>query len=129
MSGAASILIVDDDDDICGAVGCFLELHGYEVVFAHDGIEALQMLDGQGSVRLILVDLMMPGMSGDELIRALRESRHAALPLVVMSGQGNVREQARRLGVHDFLLKPVEPRELLDVVQRFADPFHGASAR
>ena len=87
------ILVVDDDKDIVGAIAKLLEMEGYKVIKAYDGLEALEKLT-ENSIQLILIDVMMPkldGLSTMMKIRATEKSLYLCFPL-------NLRIQIRCLG-------------------------------
>lgn len=119
------VLVVDDDPDVRSVLAMLLGLHGYDVVEAEGGAEALSHIDGHGVPSLILLDLRMPGMSGEELLEALRARMAAAKrrrpPIVVLSGDVGLGGRAGALGVDAMLQKPVDLTELLDTVARLAD--------
>jgi two-component system cell cycle sensor histidine kinase/response regulator CckA len=113
------ILVVDDEASIREATGSLLELHGYCVVLATDGKEALSaFLQHQGDVRLVLTDIMMPKMDGLALIRSVRLLA-PALPIIATSGldQSQNAEELARLGVGQVLAKPFVPAQLLKAIQ------------
>ncbi len=120
MTAAAtrSVLVVDDDPDICEVIQTVLEVHGYRVVTARDGVDALEQLRAGERPSMIILDLMMPRMNGlqfrDEQTRdpALR-----AIPVLVLTGDGRADAKAAALGV-EGLRKPVELATLLDAVRR-----------
>lgn len=117
-----SVMIVDDDLDIGITMQLALETHGYHVVVAHDGAEALQELGASELPCLILLDLMMPGMNGQQFRTAqLRDPALAAIPVVVLSGDYKIDERAAELGV-EGLSKPIQLLELLAKVEQFCGP-------
>lgn len=111
------ILIIDDDVQICEALGKFLRRQGHDVVTATDGklglAAALERPD------LIICDLAMPALNGHGVLAALRqEKRMEEVPFIFLSGSAN-REQVRQsmnLGGDDFITKPAELSEILDAV-------------
>lgn len=111
-----TVLVVDDDDDLRETVADVLEDAGYCVLQAADGREALARLDElNGNPCLVLLDMMMPGMNGAELLETLRAAqRLAALPVVAFSA--NVQ---RAPGTRGFLRKPASVATLLHVVEEF----------
>jgi CheY-like chemotaxis protein len=117
------ILVVDDDDDVRNMLCAVLAAEGYPVVGAADGIEALTSMR-HNPPALAVVDMMMPRMDGEELIRAM--SQDAALvrvPVAIMSGQTTPASVSALLPtVTARLVKPFELDELLTLVHRFADP-------
>ena len=101
--GKHVILCVDDEAIPLILRKCVLEKLGYEVIAAASGAEALQILEGQ-AVDLVLTDLLMPGFSGTELARAIKQ-RKPHLPVVLFSGVNEVPEGAE---VADMFLSKVE---------------------
>lgn len=116
----STVLIVDDDEDIRDIVGMILEKKGYTVRTACDGAEALALVRGGLRASVILLDLMMPGMNGEDFKAALDRIHHAPVHIVVLSGSGRGRRAAEEIGADGFVQKPVELSELLAVVERFA---------
>jgi CheY-like chemotaxis protein len=114
-----SVLVVDDDRDVCNTIKEVLEIQGYGVVIAFDGAEALTRLRNGLRPLVVLLDLMMPGMNGFEFReQQRRDPELAPLPIVVLSGDGRVPQKAASLGL-EGLQKPVSLRALLNVVERF----------
>jgi CheY-like chemotaxis protein len=112
------VLVVDDEPSIRIATQRLLELHGYRVLAAANGQEATaRFLESPGTVKLLLTDLMMPGMSGPDLIRALRVVE-PKLRVIATSGlqDGARREELAALGVNEILTKPCRPDDLLQAV-------------
>ena len=119
--GNRSILVVDDDVDMRTMLCVVLSAEGYSAVGVADGVEALQQLRSDGPPSLMLVDLMMPRMNGEDLMRAMTQDPSLArIPIAIISGQLTARPSAQIPGVIARLVKPVELDELLTVVQQFA---------
>ncbi len=113
------ILVVEDDADIRSGVAEVLRQEGYEVATAAHGREALDWLCGN-SPSVILLDLMMPIMDGWEFrSEQLRDPRLARIPVVLLSGAGDVRQHATSLGADGFLVKPLDIDELFTAAQRY----------
>ncbi len=115
------VLIVDDDPDIREILTMTLEAHGYDVVAATDGADALAKLRGAASPRpcLILLDLMMPGMNGIQFhAEQMHDPALAEIPVVVLSGDFRAAERVTGMGL-DMLMKPVPLDALLTTVHRF----------
>jgi CheY-like chemotaxis protein len=113
------ILIVDDDDDIREIIAVVLERQGYQILTAADGGEALKQLEAAELPSLILLDLMMPRMSGVEFRqRQLANERWAAIPVVVLSGAGNLDDAGRKMKL-EAIGKPIELSELVSTVARY----------
>lgn len=120
--GRPPILVVDDDEDVRTMLCVVLSAEGYRVTGAADGLEALALIRRDGPPALVLVDLMMPRMNGEDLISAMaQDPRLASIPVAIISGQLTGRTPAQAPAVIARLAKPVELDDLLTVVQRFAD--------
>jgi CheY-like chemotaxis protein len=114
------VLVVEDDADCREAVGVMLEAAGYDVVGAENGKIALDRLRDSASPCVIVLDLMMPVMDGWHFrAEQLRDDALATLPVVIMSGAAHVDERAQQLGVQDYIAKPVEPEQLLDMLGQY----------
>lgn len=113
------VLVVDDDRDICETLQMILEVHGYPVVAAANGKEALALLRSGTRPCLVLLDMMMPVMNGPAFCaEQAGDPTIAAIPVVILSGDGRAEEKARALGLTG-LRKPVDIDDLLAVVGRF----------
>ncbi|MEV0394872.1 GGDEF domain-containing response regulator [Polymorphospora rubra] len=109
------ILVVDDDDDIARFVEFNLRLHGFEVIRARDGLEALAMVE-RHRPDLAVVDLMMPEIDGLELTRRLRaDPLSAALAIIMLTAKGLTVDKVVGLtaGADDYLVKPFDTSELV----------------
>lgn len=113
------VLVVDDDEDIRDAVSWALEDEGYRVATATDGRDALRRLREGELPSVVLVDLMMPHMDGEELVRAVAASPFAHVPIVVMSGHVGAGAKAGAAGAAACLPKPVDLDDLLSTIARF----------
>ena len=112
------LLIVDDEPHLLRALEAFLGGEGFEVTTARSGAEALVKL-AQGVPDLIISDIRMPGMTGYELARQLRDSSRTALvPIVFLTAKGESEDRIEgfRAGVDAYFTKPFIPGELLAVV-------------
>ncbi|MGC4090696.1 MAG: response regulator [Polyangiaceae bacterium] len=116
---SARILVVDDSSTIRKVVGAILSAHAYEAVLASDGVEALELLNGE-KVDLVLLDFVMPRMNGYQFCRELRaHPEHRSLPVVLMSAKGDkIRGQfVQQTGAIDAITKPFDARGLIAVVE------------
>ncbi len=115
------VLLVDDDDDLREALSELLSFGGYAVAACSSGAEALAWLHRHGRPDLILLDLMMPGMSGAELKAELdRDPSLRGATVVVLSGDVRLRDQAAAMGAAGWISKPTPMDTLLQVVARHA---------
>ncbi len=117
-SDRGAVLIVDDEETIREMLAEFLEMEGYRVETAADGMAALDVLD-DGHFDLVLTDLKMPRMGGISLLEQM--AKHAPSTIgVIMTGFGTVDTaiDAMKRGAHDYILKPFKIEEVLHVVAR-----------
>ncbi len=108
------ILIVEDDDDINRLLKTILQKNGYLTQQAFSGTEARLLLMND-TYDLILLDLMLPGMTGEELLTDIRNEQKLSIPVIVLSAKGNLKSRVGLLldGADDYLTKPFEPEEVL----------------
>ncbi len=107
-----TILVVDDDKEIVGAIALLLEAEGFRVLRAYDGMEALdKALDPE--LRLIIMDVMMPKLDGLSAVMRIRERRN--LPILVLSAKSEESDKVLGLsiGADDYVAKPFHPQELV----------------
>jgi len=114
------ILIVEDDPDLREALELILTAQGYRVLVAASGPEALELLD-RHAVAMVVTDLKMVPMDGLALLDAVRQ-KLPHLPVALMTAYGDVPAAVRAMksGACEFLLKPFESRQLLAVIERYA---------
>ena len=117
----SSILVVDDDLDIRELLTELLRERGFAVESAANGQEALDRLEAGGAKpNLILLDLMMPVMSGWELAQILRrDPEYSGIPVVVFSADRDALRDTEALGVRECLQKPVELSTFLEIARRY----------
>jgi DNA-binding response OmpR family regulator len=119
-----SVLIVDDEPTIGEVVSRYLERAGYDARVAGDGLEALDAV-AERAPDLIVLDLMLPGLDGLEVMRRVRaEDRASAIILLTAKGDESDRIVGLRLGADDYVVKPFSPAELVarvDAVLRRVD--------
>lgn len=112
------ILLVEDDDDLRELLAHMAERAGYRVREARNGAEALQDLaTAPAAPALVLLDLMMPVMSGAEFLRALEAARAPSPPVVVLSA---IADRQRPPGALAYLQKPSSEREFLRILETYA---------
>jgi two-component system chemotaxis response regulator CheY len=120
MRNTTTVLIVEDDADIREVMKIFLEANGYCVNVAADGLEALEQLRAGLRPELILLDLMMPRLDGEQFLKQFRVSRFGDIPVVIMSGHSAAEKKALEFKAAACLLKPVEGEQLLTTVRLLA---------
>jgi two-component system response regulator CpxR len=108
----ARVLIVDDDRELCQMLGEYLEAEHFDVKTVHDGGEALAMLE-QGKFEILILDVMLPGVSGFDLLRKLGAAHDTAVLMLTARGDDVDRIVGLELGADDYLSKPFNPRELV----------------
>ena len=127
-SAKRRILIVDDEITVCKSIRQALAGDAYEIDLAPSGEEALR-LEGEKSYEVIIVDLMMPGLSGLDLLAALK-SRASAAQVIMITGYPTMKStvQSMQIGAFDYLPKPFLPSELRSLVQRALEAAAEAAA-
>jgi two-component system, OmpR family, response regulator len=108
----AHILVVDDDGQVRQLIGRFLREAGYRVSGARDGREMRETL-AAAKIDLIVLDLMLPGVSGLDLCRELRATSSVPIIMLTAKGEDTDRIVGLELGADDYIPKPFNPRELL----------------
>ena len=124
MANQARILVVDDDPVILRLIEVNLDLEGFEVVTADRGEDAIARAR-DSAPDLIILDLMMPEMSGWEIAERLREDEKTkGIPLVFLSArtQDEDRRRGEELGVAGYVTKPFDPAELVSTIRGLTKP-------
>jgi DNA-binding response OmpR family regulator len=114
------ILIAEDDDLMLKTLEFRLKRDGHEVIIARDGREALEKVD-EFKPDLVITDIMMPYLSGLEIIGSIRQKYPNKIPIIILSGMGqeDVVLEAFQLGADDYITKPFSPNELSVRIKRF----------
>jgi DNA-binding response OmpR family regulator len=120
-----SVLVVDDEPTIAEVVSRYLERAGYRTRIAGDGAQALQAVADRRP-DLVVLDLMLPGIDGLEVMRRLREQERERIALILLTAKGEESDRVigLRLGADDYVVKPFSPAELVarvDAVLRRMD--------
>ncbi len=112
-----NILVVEDDMALNKLMQTVLKREGYVVFGANDGQQALDVMDRE-HVDLMVSDVMMPGMDGFALVEALRDAGYQ-LPILLVTAKGSFDDKSRgfRLGVDDYMVKPIDIKEMLLRIQ------------
>src|SRR5277367_5192887 len=115
-SSAKRILIVDDDVELCELVGQYLKSQGFQIEAVHDGSLGLER-SLSGTYSLIILDVMLPGIRGFEVLRRVRAK--SAVPIIMLTAHGDDVDRIVGLGIgaDDYLPKPFNPRELAARIQ------------
>src|SRR3954464_14963914 len=112
---AHHVLVADDEPHIGRIIKMKLEQGPFVVTLAYDGREAMDVLEREHDIGLVLLDLMMPHLSGRDVLAAMRgDARWRDLPCIILTaaGQENQHQRAMELGASEFLTKPFSPKKL-----------------
>jgi DNA-binding response OmpR family regulator len=118
------ILVADDEPHIGRIIKMKLEQGPFMVTLAYDGQEALDFVNGEEKVDLVLLDLMMPKLSGLDVLKQIREQeRFKSLPCIILTAGGDAKHErdALALGATQFLTKPFSPKKLYALVARLTN--------
>ena len=120
-TGKETVLIVEDEEAVRRLMSAALEQHGYRVLIAADGVEALKLIASHaGPLDLLVTDLLMPGMNGNELARKVKD-RLPGLEVLCISGYAEELRQSGEIDENAFLQKPFTPQALLRKVRDMLD--------
>lgn len=108
----SNILIIDDDDELCGLLAEFLQSEGFDIRIANDGVRGLELIDNTNP-DLVVMDVMMSPVSGFDVLKKLRIQNNT-LPVIMLTARGDDIDKilGLELGADDYLPKPFNPREL-----------------
>jgi two-component system KDP operon response regulator KdpE len=104
------VLVVDDEPKVLRFVQIDLKVHGFDVITTTSGEEALELIKSK-KPDIVLMDIIMPGMDGFEVLKKLRD--FSQLPIIVFSASVTNRDEAMRLSASDFMAKPFRPDEMV----------------
>ncbi|HXH65492.1 MAG TPA: response regulator, partial [Mariprofundaceae bacterium] len=112
MQEDVRILLADDDRELNSLLAEFLTMEGYQVSSVYDGDAALRAAM-EGGIDLVVLDVMMPRLSGIEVLRELRQ--HTTLPVIMLTARGDPVDRivGLEIGADDYVPKPCNPRELV----------------
>ncbi len=112
------VLVVDDEPRLRAFVEIKLRLSGYEVIMAASGQEALDLVQSENP-DIMLLDIIMPGMNGFEVLRRLHTFRE--LPVIALSANPDTANEAMSLGANAFIAKPFDPDELVRKIRELTN--------
>lgn len=123
MAEKQKILIVDDDVNIAELVSLYLTKECFDTQIAYDGEEALKLFASY-KPNLILLDLMLPGIDGNEVCREIRKT--SSIPIIMVSAKGEIFDKVLglELGADDYIIKPFDSKELVARVKAVLRRFH-----
>ena len=115
VTAQCHVLVADDEPHIGRIIKMKLEQGPFRVTLAYDGKEALEVLERERDIGLVLLDLMMPHLSGLDVLASMRhDARWEKLPCIILTaaGQEQQHQRALELGASEFLTKPFSPKKL-----------------
>jgi len=124
------ILLIDDDAELCALLAEFLKREGFNMVCEHEGNRGLERALRDG-FDLVLLDVMLPGIDGFEILRRLRQESKVPVMMLTARGEDVDRIVGLELGADDYLPKPFNPRELtarIRAILRRYEPRHASAA-
>ena len=108
------LLLADDDQTLCELLQEFLELEGFDVTVVHDGVTALQQINDNASKwDAIILDVMMPGMNGFDILKAITAQQSTPVMMLTARGEDTDTVLGLELGADEYVTKPVSPRVLV----------------
>ena len=117
--GKKRVLLVDDEDRIVNFLALKLKVSGYQVVCASDGEKGLELARSTNP-DIILLDVIMPGIDGLEVLRRLR--KFSDVPVIILSAKERISEEVFALGANAFMSKPFNPDDLISKVRALLQP-------
>jgi DNA-binding response OmpR family regulator len=118
MAVNEKILVVDDDEHILKSLSQYLELEDFEVVSASNGTDALRLFD-EAKPDLVVLDVMMPGMDGFQVLETLRASDRPSIPVLMLTARDQHTDimKGYQMGATSYLIKPFNLDELVDAIR------------
>lgn len=107
------ILICDDEKEILEILELFLSKEGYKIIKAYDGEEALKVIDENNDIALAILDIMMPKVDGNNLVKIIRENLSIPIIMISAKNQDSDKILALELGADDYITKPFNPLEMV----------------
>jgi len=118
MNQKKKLLVVDDEPDVRAGLVRLFEFRGYEVFKAENGGEALHILENNPGIAAVILDIMMPGLSGLEVLSRIKETERNQIPVILLTAKSTIGDVASgyNKGAHFYITKPFDPRVLLNAV-------------
>lgn len=118
------IIFIEDEEDLRNAVKFIIEAENYEFYGAANGPEGIAKI-AKYNIDLMLLDIMMPGMDGFEVCRAIKSEPAVDLPVIFVSAKTEATDIARgfALGADDYIIKPFDPKDLIDRIKKVFDKY------
>ena len=112
------VMLVDDEVPFVETMAKRLEKRNLQIISAHDGQEALEKLNKNRNVDVVILDVKMPGMDGIEVLREIKKT-HPLIEVIMLTGHATVETaiEGMKLGAYDYLMKPCELEELMAKVE------------
>ncbi|MBS7620334.1 response regulator [Candidatus Bathyarchaeota archaeon] len=122
MTENRRVLLVDDEESLLNSFSSILEAEGFEVTMAQTSKEALQKTMEQ-KFHLYLIDILLPDINGDELVQIIRKFDKNT-PIILITGYSSFQDSINLLdlGIHEILLKPISPKELIQACEEAISP-------
>jgi len=116
-------LMIDDDSEMVALGKLILEREGFDVLFAYSGKEGLDLLNREGNVDLILLDIMMVGMDGWQVLEQLKQNdKHAHIPVIMLTARHYLEDESKTTDYADmfagYVVKPFVVRDLLGKINK-----------
>lgn len=107
-----TVLVVDDDVNICEVIGLYVKKEGFQVTFAHNGLKGIEAFKKE-TPNIVILDIMLPGADGWEVLKEIRKT--SSIPVIMLSAKGETFDKVLglELGADDYMVKPFEPKELV----------------
>jgi DNA-binding response OmpR family regulator len=115
------LLVVEDEIHIQRLIQMILEKKDFVLTFANNGEEGLKIINGDPSFDAVLLDIMMPGIDGLQVLRAIKDNsatKHVPVIMLTALAQENVVLQGVKLGAKDYIRKPFHPQEIVDRINK-----------
>src|SRR5579872_3636742 len=126
MGDEVPILVVEDDESIANLMRINLQLVGFSTLMAKDGEEAIELFS-KNEVQMVLLDLMLPGKDGWEVLAYINEKSSKKIPVIVTSAKTQRTDIAKgfEMGIIDYVTKPFDPVELAEKIKRLLSAHRG----